>query len=115
MNLCCLVPKGEDGHVRDVDTDERAVLLREGYEEFRLTCTTPSGLREGSLYDQASTGADDLARHVEKGAMALFGGCTTIQVHKPYSAPAVVMPHRDLAIPDGQVGDLMLGTDHPRK
>ncbi len=96
MNLCWIVPKGEDGHVRDVDTDERAVLLREGYEEFRLTCTTPSGLREGSLFDQASISAD-LASHVEKGALALFGGCTTIEVHRPDRAAAVVMPHPDLA------------------
>ena len=109
MNLCWIVPKGEDGHVRDVDADERAVLLRDGYEEFRLTCTTPSGLREGSLFDQASISAD-VASHVEKGALALFGGCTTIQVHKPDSAPAVVMPHPDVAIPDGQGADLMPGT-----
>lgn len=82
MNLCWIVPKGEGGHVRDVDTDDRAALLREGYDELRLTCNTPSGLREGNLYDQGSA-ADALASHVEKGALALFGGCTTIQVHKP--------------------------------
>ncbi|CAN5903400.1 hypothetical protein BH11GEM1_BH11GEM1_19460 [soil metagenome] len=93
MNLCWIVPKGEDGHVRDVDTDERAVLVRDGYEEFRLTCITPSGQLEGSLYDQASMNADDLACHVEKAGLALFGGCTTIQVHKPDRTAAVVMPH----------------------
>ena len=102
MNLCWIVPAAEDGHVRDVDTAERAVLLRDGYEEFRLTCTTPSGLREGTLFDQAPTNADDLARHVEKAGLALFGGCTTIEVHRPDQAAAVLLPHSDLAAQMGK-------------
>lgn len=102
MNLCWIVPKGGCGHVRDVDTDDRAVLLREGYEEFRLTCTTPSGTREGSLYDQAWKSAEDLALHVEKGGLALFGGCTILQVHRPDSAAVVLVPHSDLAAVMGE-------------
>ena len=97
MNLCWIVPKGKGGHVRDVDTHERAILVRDGYEEFRLTCTTPSGQREGSLYDQAGMNADDLAGHVEKAGLALFGGCTTIQVHKPHRAAAAEVLHSDSA------------------
>ena len=98
MNLCWIVPAGEGGHVRDVNADERADLLRDGYEEFRLTCSTPSGTRAGSLYAQPFKNADELASHVEKGGLALFGGCTTIEVHKSDSAAAVSMPHPDLAV-----------------
>jgi|GEM_PF-4530963 len=95
MNLCWIVPKGERGHVRDVDPDERAVLLRDGYQDIRLTCVTPSGQREGSLYDQASMNAHDLASHVEKAGLALFGGCTTILVSTPNRAAAPEVRHSD--------------------
>ena len=40
----------------------------------------------------------ELASHMEKGGLALFGGCTTIEVHKSDGAAAVSMPHSDLAV-----------------
>jgi hypothetical protein len=40
----------------------------------------------------------ELASHVEKGGLALFGGRTTIEVHKSDGAAAVSMPHSDLAV-----------------
>ena len=95
MNLCWIVPKGEGGHVRDVDTDERAALVRDGYEEFRLICITPSGQREGSLYVPARTNADDFAFHVETAGLALFGGCTSMRVHKRQGATAAEVVQTD--------------------
>ena len=95
MNLCWIVPKGERGHVRDVDPDEHADLLRDGYEDIRLTCVTPSGQREGVLYDQASMNAHDLASHVEKAGLALFGGCTTIRVAKADRAAVAKVRHSE--------------------
>jgi hypothetical protein len=97
MNLCWIVDKEKGGHVRDVDTEERAALLSAGYKEFRLTCLTPSGTREGTLYDQGLTSAEELAQHVEKSGLALFGGCTTMEVHRPDSALALRLPSADLA------------------
>ena len=97
MNICWIVTTGVGGHVRDVDDDEREVLLSHGYEEFRLTCTTPSGTREGFLYVQACKTNEALASHVEMGGLALFGGCTTMEVHRAGSAAAVPLPASNLA------------------
>lgn len=107
MNICWVVTTGVGGHVRDVDTNEREVLLRDGYEEFRLSCTTPSGTREGLLYVQACKTDVALASHVEMAGMALFGGCTTIEVYRPGSAAAVPLPPSNLAV-------LMRESDSPR-
>lgn len=52
MNLCWIGAKAEGGHVREVDTAERAARLDAGYIEFRLTCFAPDSTREGTLYDQ---------------------------------------------------------------
>lgn len=57
--------------MRDVDTNEREVLLSDGYEQFRLICTTPSGTREGPLYVQEWKTDDALASHVKMGGLAL--------------------------------------------
>ena len=97
MNLCWIVDKEEGGHVRDVDPEERAALLSAGYDELRLTCTTPSGTREGFLYDQGPTSADELSQHVEKSGLALFGGCSTMEVHRPDSTLALRLPPADVA------------------
>ena len=97
MNLCWIVDKETGGHVRDVDTEERAALLGAGYEEVRLTCVTPSGRRDGTLYDQGVTSATELAQHIEKSGLALFGGCTTIEVYRAGSAIAQRLPRADLA------------------
>lgn len=96
MNLCWVVDKEAGGHVRDVDTEERAALLLMGYEEFRITCLTPSGTREGTMYDQGLRSVDELARDVEKSGLALFGGCTTMEVHRPDSPFALHLPPADL-------------------
>lgn len=96
MNLCWIVDKEDGGHVRDVDPEERATLLSAGYEEFRLTCLTPSGTREGTLYDKGPTSADELSQHVEKSGLALFGGCSTVEVHRLDGAPALRLPLADL-------------------
>jgi hypothetical protein len=97
MNLCWIVDKELGGHVRDVDTEERAALLGAGYKEFRLTCFTPNSTREGVLYDQGLTSAEELAQHVEKSGLALFGGCTRMEVHRPDSSLALRLPPGDLA------------------
>lgn len=96
MDVCWIVPRGEGGHVRVVGAEERTVLLGEGYEDFRLTCITPSGARDGTLYDQAWKSSEELSSHVEQAGFALFGGCTTIQVHRPGSAVPIALPHADL-------------------
>ena len=57
--------------MRDVDTNERDVLLADGYEQFRLICTTLSGTREGLLHVQEWKTDDALASHVEMGGLAL--------------------------------------------
>ena len=101
MNLCWVVDKEEGGHVRDVDPEERAALLSAGYEEFHLTCTTPSGTREGTLYDHGPTSEDELSQHVEKSGLALFGGCSTVEVHRLDGAPALRLPPADLAATKG--------------
>ncbi len=107
MNLCWVVTAGLGGHVRDVDPHERDVLLRDGYEEFRLSCITPSGTREGLLYVQACKTSESLASHVEMGGLALFGGCTTMEVHRPGNAAAVPLPPSNLAV-------LMKESESPR-
>lgn len=56
--------------MRDVDTNERDVLLADGYEQFRLICTTPSGTREGLLHVQEWKTDDALASHVAMGGLA---------------------------------------------
>lgn len=83
--------------MRVVGTEERAALLRAGYEEFRLTCVTPSGARDGSLYDQGWRSSKELSSHVERAGFALFGGCTKIEVHRPGSAAPIALPQADLA------------------
>ena len=83
--------------MRDVDADGRAVLVHDGYEEFRLTCVTPSGTRAGSLYAQAFKSAEEMASHVEKAGLALFGGCTTMEVRKCDCATILSMPHSNMA------------------
>lgn len=97
MNLCWIVDKDAGGHVRDVDTAERAALLDAGYNEFRLTCYTPDSTREGTLYDQVVRSAEELAQHVEKAGLALFGGCTSIHTHRGQSAACLRLPPADLA------------------
>ena len=84
--------------MRDVDADDRAGLLRDGYEEFRLTCVTPTGTRAGSLYAQTFKSAEEMASHVEKGGLALFGGCTTMEVRKCDSAAALSLPGSNMAV-----------------
>ena len=97
MNLCWIIPRGQTGHVRDLDSQHRAALLLDGYEEFRLTCTSPGGTRAGSLYVQGARSRKELASHVAKCGLALFGGCTSVEVHRPTSAKSVILPHADLA------------------
>ena len=58
--------------------------------------------REGTLYDQGLTSAVELSQHVEKGGLALFGGCTTVEVHRPDSALALRLPVADLAAGVGE-------------
>lgn len=97
MNLCWIVPGANRGHVRDVDVIDRTKLVREGYKEFRLICSTPSGTRNGTLYVQAWQSPRELASFVDQAGLALFGGCTSIEVHRPDTAAAVTLPHSDLA------------------
>lgn len=97
MNLCWIVPDAKQAHVRDVDAADHAILLRTGYTEFRLVCSTPTAVRSGTLYIQAWEGDEELASYVEKAGFALFGGCTTIAVHGPDSTAPISLPHSDVA------------------
>lgn len=81
MSISWIAPSDGNGHVRDVRASDRAQLLAEDYTEFRLTCSTPSGTREGDMYIQSFGNTAELASHAEKCGRALFGGCTTTQVH----------------------------------
>ena len=97
MNPCWVVDKEAGGRVRDVDAEERAALLGAGYKEFRLTCLSPEGTREGTLYDQGLTSAEEFAHHVEKSGLALFGGCSSMEVHRPDGVVTLQLSGRSFA------------------
>lgn len=97
MNLCWIVDREGGGHVRDVDAEEHAALLCEGYVEYRVTCLSPDSTRHGALYDQGFKSAEELAQHVEKSGLALFGGCTSMEVRRADGVRAFHLPPADLA------------------
>ena len=97
MNVCWIVDREGGGHVRDVDAEEHAALLCEGYVEYRVTCFAPDSTRYGALYDQGFKSAEELAQHVEKSGLALFGGCTRMEVHRADSIHTLKLPPADLA------------------
>lgn len=101
MNLCWIAPREGVGHARDVQAAGRAQLLRDDYEEFRLTCDTPSGTKVGSLYIQAGN-AGELASHAAKCGWALFGGCTTMQLHRLDGTAMELRPDAEVAAPAPQ-------------
>ena len=96
MNLCWIAPREGIGHVRDVQAAARAELVRDGYEEFRLTCHMPGGTKVGSLYIQGD-GNGELASHAAKCGWALFGGCITMQLHRLDGTAVVLRAEADIA------------------